>query len=649
MRISRTIIMSVYVFLLSLLAADILFSGRAFSWFYLLPVILLLTLYPYVCDDIQIKKNNFLYMILFFSGIITAALGQYLFLVLPRDASAAGSFVFLASAFMIISAIVLKKKDYYKPEYPRDKRIEIAAAGLLFVIAFALRIYAIDKIPVGVWFDEAQNGNEVIKMLKENNLEVFIPRHTQMPAMFFWISGLFFKLFGPEVFSLRFVSVFTGSLSIAAFFFLLRYVLGDFKLALAGAFLLAFSRWHITFSRVGFLGMQTLFIEILFVYFYLRTIKEKRYFYAVMAGLAGGLNLYTFSAANLVPLAAGMHMAFVFIKKPSGFIAEKLRPAAVMVLVGLIVSGPLLIYAVNNSENVTRRINDVGIVKDIKKEKSLYPVLKNIYSYAHTFHLAGDYNGRHNLYKKPLLDIISGILFAAGFFAAFAARGGGFFLVWFLVMMLPGILTITIEAPQAYRIIGAIPPLYILIMFALRETGSFLYALKKNTVYFNVFLAAAVCCAGIININQYFVIYPKEKSAFMDFSPGPTNIAKLINEKSDDYYFFVSKADNMYGFYSWEQAAMLKFLTYNKGKFRYISEVNGINRGITEEKKGAAIVVRPSDEEYIKMIKESFPRASKEKFVNDFNGEIIFICYYINFKDIPKDDRNNLIYIYGEE
>ena len=183
------------------------------------------------------------------------------------------------------------------------------------------------------------------------------------------------------------------------------------------------------------------------------------------------------------------------------------------------------------------------------------------------------------------------------------------------------------------------------MVLALREIGSFLYGINRNKLFFSMFLAAVVSCSAVINLNQYFVIYPKEKSAFMDFSPASTNIARLINEKHKEYSFFVSKSEKMYGFYSWEQKVMLEFLTYGKGVYRHLEDVNAMETYELYEVKGAAIVVRPSDEEYIKRIEADFPRAGREDFVNEFNGEIIYICYYIFKDDIPKNKRDSLIYI----
>ena len=186
--------------------------------------------------------------------------------------------------------------------------------SLLFLAAFILRIYKVAELPQGVWFDEAQNGNEVIRILEGGALEIFIPRFTQMPAMYFYIAAFLAKIFGIEIFALRLVSVILGSLSIVAFYFLLKYIFINWKLALIGAFLLAVSRWHITFSRVAFLGMQTLLLEIIFFYFYLKMIEEKRTAFAVIAGFVLGLSQYTFTAAGIVVFIVIFHMIILFLR-----------------------------------------------------------------------------------------------------------------------------------------------------------------------------------------------------------------------------------------------------------------------------------------------------------------------------------------------
>ncbi len=466
-----------------------------------------------------------------------------------------------------------------------------------------------------------------------------------MPSMFFYISAFFCRLFGIEIFSLRFVSIVAGSLSILAFYFLLKNLFKSAIYALAGAFLLATSRWHITFSRLAFLGMLSVLLFIIFFYFYFKAIDEKRKDCALFSGFALGLSFYSFTIPYFAFIYAFFHNFLTLIKKPVNYIKSYFNIFIILFLMFFITIFPLFFYALKNFNDFTARAKDVSIISDIKSEKSIFPVFVNIYRYLLTFNFAGDYNGRHNLYKKPLLDEVVVVLFILGFLISIIKRNYRRYLFMFLIMLFPGILTINIEAPQAYRIIGASPAVYILVLIAVKEIINLLLNIKGNKVYLNIFFIMILFSMAFINIHQYFILYPREKASYMDFSPEANGIGKFINENYKDYYILVSKAQHMYGFYFWEQRQILQFMTYNKAQFDYMEDYNRITIDKLIEKKGVAIIVRPSDERYIQRIEEEYPDFKKKEYINYFNGEIMYIVYFISSDKIRKSkDAEFIIY-----
>ncbi|HDT15676.1 MAG TPA: hypothetical protein ENN55_05655, partial [Firmicutes bacterium] len=56
--INKIIVLGIYLLIIAFLTADIVLSGREFDVFYLIPVILMLFLYPYADNDIKIKKES---------------------------------------------------------------------------------------------------------------------------------------------------------------------------------------------------------------------------------------------------------------------------------------------------------------------------------------------------------------------------------------------------------------------------------------------------------------------------------------------------------------------------------------------------------------------------------------------------------------
>ena len=73
----------------------------------------------------------------------------------------------------------------------------MAGLCLVLLISVALRVYQLDSVPAGTWFDEAQNGLEALRMLRDPSYRpVYIPELTQLPALFFYGIALSFHFFG---------------------------------------------------------------------------------------------------------------------------------------------------------------------------------------------------------------------------------------------------------------------------------------------------------------------------------------------------------------------------------------------------------------------------------------------------------------------
>jgi len=318
--------------------------------------IITLALFQYYGEEGVSDKKASRRLVLFVSGTAVISAAQYIFSFFVQSAAGAASVIMAAGGVLIF----ISAGQDNRGEAPKEQKIkpfkEYIFLILITAAAFFLRIYKIEEIPLGVWFDEAQNGNEVIRLLAGGRFEIFIPRLTQMPAMFTWLASAFVKVSGADIVSLKMVSITLGTLCVPAFYFLARRVFGSARYAAAAAAMLAFSRWHITFSRVAFLGMQAIFIEIIFFYFYLKMLEDNKWYFAALAGFLGGLGLYSFSSFNMVPVIAAAHLFILFLMNKKEFLKKHLKKAVIAGAVGLVTAAPLVTYALNNWQDYTRRL-----------------------------------------------------------------------------------------------------------------------------------------------------------------------------------------------------------------------------------------------------------------------------------------------------
>ncbi len=211
---------------------------------------------------------------------------------------------------------------------------EACLLALILAVAVGLRLYRLDSLPDSAYRDEGQSGIVAARMLLGQ--EVYdtgtsTPLYLLLvPAGFFYPMALCFKVLGVSLYAVRLDTVVFAVLSIAAFYPLARLLLGA-PLALAMALGLAALRWHLNFSRIGFLGMMTFYAQIPAVYFLVRAglaeAPERtrrggarpggdRARMALLAGAVLGLSFYTYAAAYLLlPLAAGW-LGYVALAAP---------------------------------------------------------------------------------------------------------------------------------------------------------------------------------------------------------------------------------------------------------------------------------------------------------------------------------------------
>ncbi|MCB0227654.1 MAG: glycosyltransferase family 39 protein, partial [Anaerolineae bacterium] len=184
-------------------------------------------------------------------------------------------------------------------------------AGVM-LLAAALRLWQLDVLPPGLFFDEAYNGFDARQVLEGVSRPLFFAANNGREPLFIYLQALSIALLGPTPFALRVVSAMVGILTIPIMYFCAYTVLrttpsspqGDRRagwLALVAAAGLAVSYWHVSLSRVGFRAILLIPVSALAIAFFWRAWTEGRTRDYVLAGIALALALYTYIAARLLP------------------------------------------------------------------------------------------------------------------------------------------------------------------------------------------------------------------------------------------------------------------------------------------------------------------------------------------------------------
>ena len=404
-----------------------------------------------------------------------------------------------------------------------------AALCLVLLLALLIRLYQLDELPAGLWYDEADNLVHAREIQRSpGDAPVFV-RSTHLPSLFLMPIAAVIELTGLTVTSGRLVSVAFGIAGVAAVFLLVRSILGS-HLALVAAFLMAVSRWDINWSRIGMHGITAVLFASLTAYLTLRALRSGRLHDYGYAGAALGVGMWFYSAHRMFPLVVGfMLLHHLLTQRP------RIRRFAVRVLVlgavALFVAAPVVQYAASDPEVFFERTSTSSVFSHAPLTTALGQVVGNLGDHILMFNYKGDANPRHNLPGAPMLDFLSGVLLVLGIGVALASWRRvelASLPVWLLVMVLPGVLTLHWESPQSLRSIGALPAAVVLIALAvgvLLRTG-------MTAPWRSVRLAAPVVVALVLaviayaNISAYFVSQAGDPRVYAAFSTDETLVGR---------------------------------------------------------------------------------------------------------------------------
>lgn len=176
---------------------------------------------------------------------------------------------------------------------------------IIFVTAFALRVWGIDKHPVGFTQDEAALGYDAYSLLDTGkdqwgNVWPLVLRSFgdfKLP-LYSYLTIPSVAVFGLNEFATRLPNAILGFLAVVATFFVVSEMTKNKRLAVLSAFFLALSPWHISLSRGAFEANLTAFFMTVGVWAFLKGLNNKRWM--IVSSLFFGLNLFSYHSARLV-------------------------------------------------------------------------------------------------------------------------------------------------------------------------------------------------------------------------------------------------------------------------------------------------------------------------------------------------------------
>lgn len=379
---------------------------------------------------------------------------------------------------------------------------------IILVVASFLRLWGLDKVPVSLFGDEVDVGYQAYSILKTGRdyYGNFLPIHFHSLAE--WRTPLYLysavptvAVFGVSPLGVRLPAAIFGILGVLVFYFLIKEITGKENLSLVSTSVLAFSPWHIQYSRAGFEVTQLLFFLFLGLLFFFKGIKNGKFLW--ISAVAFALTPWVYSTAKLFTPILLLFLLIGYWKQILKVSKKHLIFAFLaLALVGLpIVYGTLFGGGSQRFEYIgifTDPVieSEVGTARGIdarargEKGTGLNPTLVDriihnkftfvgnnlITNYLQPFSFdflfnKGDPNPRHSIngmgefYKVEAVALIVGVVL---FFSSknFELKTKTLFAFWILAGIFPASLTRD-GGNHATRLILILPPLVFLISYGL--------------------------------------------------------------------------------------------------------------------------------------------------------------------------------------
>lgn len=370
-----------------------------------------------------------------------------------------------------------------------DAWLEVSVVAGLTVMALLLRATALDRVPFTLGGDEAWHGLLARQVLRGELRNPFSMGYMSMPTLFYWPISWSLWVVGDNIVGLRMPAVLVGTATIPLFYVFVRRLWGSRTAFLATSFLAAYD-YHVHYSRLGANNVWDPAFAILFLWLVDRgsaghdsprpEAQQVRTF--VLAGLVMGLSTYFYTGARLLPLLLALYLAFLWIRSR---LARSHLPQnlgwhlVLLVLAFLVVSAPMLGYALAHPDRWNARLNQVSIFHSgwLAREPGLTGkttaqiLVDQFVRAAGAFHVFPDRTVWYGA-RRPLLGFLPGLFAALGMAWAVAhcrERRHFLLLLWFWAVIITGGM-LTESPPSSQRLVMAIPAVALLVAIGLEQT-----------------------------------------------------------------------------------------------------------------------------------------------------------------------------------
>lgn len=493
---------------------------------------------------------------------------------------------------------------------------------LLTASAFALRIWDLKSIPPGFSLDEGLVMPVSSGIRNGQPINIFIEDVVfQVASLYYYLVALLWKIVPPSLVTARGMSAVAGTLNVVFIYYMAREMFGSKRVALLSAFFLAFSYFHIIYSRTAWLWIFVPFMAAAAYYFYFKAEKTGRHIYFMLAGAVLGLNLYFYNAAKMVPASFVVYWAFMLVRSAEtrALLLKNIKGIAVMVAAAVVVFVPLGLYVIGHYDTYTVRIRTQSFVANMTLPQILTIRIQNeFFKHAAEAFMMFTYKssgyGYYNLPFKPLLDVVTGFFFTVGFaLSAFRWRERKYFMLLavFILSMSAAVFAGHPSDPNTQRAILSVLPLAIFAALGVEAVFSALRAFGFRYMWIVASAAWLLLSAYVVydSVDTYFNKYKKDDNVRAEFHYIPSLATGYMNSDKECLYFVSPFFLGSNSFFV-DSGVEMKYFDFSILEF---------DKWPQPAKKSFAFVTEAVYDGGINILKEYFPSVKIERHITDAN------------------------------
>ncbi len=436
---------------------------------------------------------------------------------------------------------------------------------MILTIAIFFRFYRIGQIPPGLFPDEATHALDAQNVLK-GQLSLYSPNEGSTGMVWRYLLAINFALFGSSILALRAFASAVGVISVVVAYLLVRELplteqnqpAGQGRReAIAGlaALLLAISYWHVDLSRIAFSAVLMLLIQDITLFCLWRALNAGQRRWFVLFGLGLGILAYNYLPGKLAPLVP---LLFLLLEWPiahrDALLIKYGRPLLLAAGLALVIALPLILFAAFNYQMLATRaaLPSAAAVAPLSPWQAIGANLA-------AFGLWPAYwlGNWGKLFLGPILTLC--FVVGVGVSLVRIRRPAYLFLlVWWMVMLLPGVLAPEGAIPNVRRSIGAATPTFGLIALGLvsvasglaRLVGRFARSTDSSRIQPALTLALGLILAvpvGASTFSRYFVQWGPSEEAKLEFHVYDLELADLMARQSGAETVYLLPLDSAAG------------------------------------------------------------------------------------------------------